>query len=127
MSVVGFWLECGNQIFQLRGSHHRLVMAATLHDLSRHWQQVREETKEVTRLLKQSRMQSAAATRREELAKTRRRRVGLHILAIAIDVVTFLRSYVRSELSTESELVADSENEDISNEFVASSPEEVNA
>ena len=79
------------------------------------------------RLLKQSRMRSAAATRREELAKTRRRRVGLHILAIVIDVVTFLRSYVRSELSTESELVADSEHEEISNEFVASSPEEVNA
>ena len=81
----------------------------------------------MTRLLKQSRMQSAAATRREELAKDRRRRVGLRILAIASDAVTLLRSYVRSELSTESELVADSENEEISNEFVASSPEEVNA
>ena len=54
--------------------------------------------------------------------------VGSRILQLlVIDVVTFLRSYVRSELSTESELVADSENEEISNEFLALSPEEVNA
>ena len=102
-------------------------MASTLDNLNRQRQQLREESKRLTRLLKQWRQQLALVTRREELAKDRRRRVGLRILAIASDAVTLLRSYVRSELSTESELVADSENEEISNEFLALSPEEVNA
>ena len=76
-------------------------------------QQLREESKRLTRLLKQSRQQLAVETRREELAKDRRRRVGLRILAIASDALTFLKSYLKSELSTVSELVADSEYEEI--------------
>ena len=81
----------------------------------------------LTRLLKQSRQQLAVETRRVELAKDRRRRVGLRILAIASDALTFLKSYLKSELSTVSELVADSEYEEISKEFLALSPGAVNA
>ena len=102
-------------------------MAATLVNLSKQRQQVREESKRLTRVLKQSRQQLAVVTRRDELAKDRRRRIGLRILAIASDATTFLKSYLKSELSTGSELVADSEYEDISKEFLALSPAAVNA
>ena len=102
-------------------------MASTLDNLNRQRQQLREESKRLTRLLKQSRQQLAVETRREELAKDRRRRVGLRILAIASDALTFLKSYLKSELSTVSELVADSEYEEISKEFLALSPGAVNA
>ena len=102
-------------------------MASTLDNLNRQRQQLREESKRLTRLLKQSRQQLAVETRREELAKDRRRRVGLCILAIASDALTFLKSYLKSELSTVSELVADSEYEEISKEFLALSPGAVNA
>ena len=102
-------------------------MASTLNNLSRQRQQVREESKRLTRLLKQSRQQLAVVTRREELAKDRRRRIGLRIMATASDALTFLKSYLKSELSTVSELVADSEYEEISKEFLALSPAEVNA
>ena len=80
----------------------------------------------MTRVL-QSRQQLAVLTRMEELAKNRRRRVGLRILAIAIDATTFLKSYLKSELSKESELVADSEYEEISKEFLILSLAAVNA
>ena len=73
----------------------------------------------MTRLLKQSRQQLAVLTRRDELAKDRRRRVGFRILVMATDATTLLKSYPKSELSTESELVADSEYEEISKEFLA--------
>ena len=80
----------------------------------------------MTRVL-QSRQQLAVLTRMEELAKNRTRRVGLRILAIAIDATTFLKSYLKSELSKESELVADSEYEEISKEFLILSLAAVNA
>ena len=80
----------------------------------------------MTRVL-QSRQQLAVLTRMEELAKNRTRRVGLRILAIATDATTFLKSYLKSELSKESELVADSEYEEVSKEFLALSPGAVNA
>ena len=80
----------------------------------------------MTRVL-QSRQQLAVLTRMEELAKNRTRRVGLRILAIATDATTFLKSYLKSELSKESELVADSEYEEISKEFLILSLAAVNA
>ena len=113
--IVGVcWLDFRKHTIQLKSSHLCLVMASTLVNLNRQRQQVREESKRATRLLKQSRQQLAVETRREELAKDRRRRVGLRILAIASGALTFLKSYLKSELSTVSELVADSEYEDIS-------------
>ena len=121
------WPNFRNHIFQLRIPHPRLVMASILSSLSRQRQQVREESKRLTRLLQESRKQLAVVNRREELAKDRRRRVGLRILAIASDALTFLKSYLKSELSTVSELVADSEYEEISKEFLALSPGAVNA
>ena len=81
----------------------------------------------MTRLLKQSRQQLTVLSRRDELARDRRRRVGLRILVIATDATTFLKSYLKSELSTESELVADSEYEEISKKFLALSSDAVNA
>ena len=80
----------------------------------------------MTRVL-QSRQQLAVLTRMEELAKNRTRRVGLRILAIATDATTFLKSYLKSEFSRESELVADSEYEEISKEFLILSLAAVNA
>ena len=80
----------------------------------------------MTRVL-QSRQQLAVLTRMEELAKNRRRRVGLRTLATATDATTFLKSYLKSELSKESELVADSEYEEISKEFLILSLAAVNA
>ena len=80
----------------------------------------------MTRVL-QSRQQLAVLTRMEELAKNRTRRVGLRILAIATDATTFLKSYLKSELSKESELVADSEYEETSKEFLILSLAAVNA
>ena len=80
----------------------------------------------MTRVL-QSRQQLAVLTRMEELVKNRTRRVGLRILAIATDATTFLKSYLKSELSKESELVADSEYEEISKEFLILSLAAVNA
>ena len=102
-------------------------MASTLDNLNRQRQQLREESKRLARLLKQSHQQLAVEIRREELVKDRRRRVGLRILAIASDALAFLKSYLKSELSTVSELVADSEYEEISKEFLALSPGAVNA
>ena len=80
----------------------------------------------MTRVL-QSRQQLAVLTRMEELVKNRTRRVGLRILAIATDATTFLKSYLKSELSKESALVADSEYEEISKEFLILSLAAVNA
>ena len=94
-------------------------MASTLVKLDKQRKQAREESKRLTRLLKQSRHQLTVLSRRDELARDRRRRVGLRILVIATDATTFLKSYLKSELSTESELVADSEYEEISKEFLA--------
>ena len=102
-------------------------MAPTLARLDKQRQQVREESKRLTRLLRQSRQQLAVLARVEERAKNRRRHVGLRILAIATDATTFLKSYLKWELSQESELVADSEYEDISKEFLALSLAAVNA
>ena len=51
----------------------------------------------------------------------------MRILAIATDATTFLKSYLKSELSKESELVADSEYEEISKEFLILSLAAVNA
>ena len=121
------WPDFRNHTIQLKSSHIRLAMVSTLNNLSRQRQQVREESKRLTRLLKQSRQQLAVVTRREELAKDRRRRIGLRIMATASDALTFLKSYLKSELSTVSELVADSEYKEISKEFLALSPAEVNA
>ena len=80
----------------------------------------------MTRVL-QSRQQLAVLTRMEELVKNRTRRVGLRILAIATDATTFLKSYLKSELSKESALVADSGYEAISKEFLILSLAAVNA
>ena len=101
-------------------------MAPTLASLDKQRQQVREESKRLTRLLRQSRQQLAVLARVEEHAKNRRRHVGLRILAIATDATTFLKSYLKWELSQESELVADSEYEEISKEFLALSLAAVN-
>ena len=102
-------------------------MASTLVNLNRPRQQVREESNRLTRLLNQSRQQFAVATRWGELAKDRRRRIGLRILAMASDALTLWKSHLKSELSIVSELVADSEYEEISKEFLALSAAEVNA
>ena len=107
-------------------SHLHLVMVSTLDDLNRQRNQAGEESKRLTRLLQESRKQLASVIRREGHAKNRRRRIGLRILAIASDALTFLKSYLRSELSSASELVADAEYEEISREFLALSPAEVN-
>ena len=102
-------------------------MASTLVNLDKQRQHAREESKRLTRLLKQSRQQLAVLTRKDELARDRRRRIGLRVLATATGATTFLKSYLKSELSAESELVADSEYEEISKEFLALSPAAVNA
>ena len=102
-------------------------MASSLVNLNKQTQHVREESKRLTRLLKQSRQQLTVVTRREELAKDRRRRVGLRILAIASDALTLLKSYLKLELSIVAELVADAEYEEISQEFMALTPAAVNA
>ena len=101
-------------------------MASTLINLDRQRQQVREKSKRLMRLPRQQRHRLAVLTRVEELAKDRRRRIGLRILTIATDSTTVWKSYLKSELSQGSELVADSEYEQTSLEFLALSLAAVN-